>query len=475
MYKTKEELRQEFINFICYGWRETAESASKVVDQMIESAELITVAQLKQLFTKSYGLQSPLDFAGTWQYLFGMKALTLWDDVEEVINRHHQTMMANFASEGKIDVSDVKHIEFLAMPEQAAVMKELDLNDGCIGTEFYKGIIAHYPDVAELHCLHMVYAMKNGDNETARACILQMDKQYPDDFELLKKSLDIYTQDGNKEEIHELGERAVRVAKKNPHKYAYQLTHYTAMEQTAAEDYEGAVETYSWLITNNNLLNYRDDKELNSLFNIFFEIFSMPSNYIEDKIMLFAIQFNFFITTLRKNGVDLDVEVNASMLGNCVVRLSEKIANKKVREAFVTILDYLEKEKFLQDPAFKTIITSGYACVESYVINTDLDIPGEVRNALLMLYAAATTDFRVNDAQTSVLQVYFSDNNSEHKKMMKEKYPYGYEYVSKLLKDAAKKKNAGPSQTVKRMEKKIGRNDPCPCGSGKKYKKCCGK
>ena len=22
---------------------------------------------------------------------------------------------------------------------------------------------------------------------------------------------------------------------------------------------------------------------------------------------------------------------------------------------------------------------------------------------------------------------------------------------------------------------KIGRNDPCPCGSGKKFKKCCGK
>ena len=25
-----------------------------------------------------------------------------------------------------------------------------------------------------------------------------------------------------------------------------------------------------------------------------------------------------------------------------------------------------------------------------------------------------------------------------------------------------------------RNENKIGRNDPCPCGSGKKYKKCCG-
>jgi len=24
-----------------------------------------------------------------------------------------------------------------------------------------------------------------------------------------------------------------------------------------------------------------------------------------------------------------------------------------------------------------------------------------------------------------------------------------------------------------RAEKKIGRNEPCPCGSGKKFKKCC--
>jgi preprotein translocase subunit SecA len=34
----------------------------------------------------------------------------------------------------------------------------------------------------------------------------------------------------------------------------------------------------------------------------------------------------------------------------------------------------------------------------------------------------------------------------------------------------------GPSATAVLPEiKKIGRNDPCPCGSGKKYKKCCGK
>jgi hypothetical protein len=30
-------------------------------------------------------------------------------------------------------------------------------------------------------------------------------------------------------------------------------------------------------------------------------------------------------------------------------------------------------------------------------------------------------------------------------------------------------------ETYRRSEPRIGRNDPCPCGSGKKYKKCCGR
>ena len=32
----------------------------------------------------------------------------------------------------------------------------------------------------------------------------------------------------------------------------------------------------------------------------------------------------------------------------------------------------------------------------------------------------------------------------------------------------------GSQQPYRRQTAKVGRNDPCPCGSGKKYKKCCG-
>ncbi len=39
---------------------------------------------------------------------------------------------------------------------------------------------------------------------------------------------------------------------------------------------------------------------------------------------------------------------------------------------------------------------------------------------------------------------------------------------------AASHGDSGPQKPTARSREKVGRNDPCPCGSGKKYKKCCG-
>jgi len=47
-----------------------------------------------------------------------------------------------------------------------------------------------------------------------------------------------------------------------------------------------------------------------------------------------------------------------------------------------------------------------------------------------------------------------------------------YHYFEPDRKMAARLgKQAG---SLRREQAKVGRNDPCPCGSGKKYKKCCG-
>ena len=48
--------------------------------------------------------------------------------------------------------------------------------------------------------------------------------------------------------------------------------------------------------------------------------------------------------------------------------------------------------------------------------------------------------------------------------------------VKAILNVSVKTEVEQPTQRViADMGKHVGRNDPCPCGSGKKYKKCCGK
>ena len=48
-----------------------------------------------------------------------------------------------------------------------------------------------------------------------------------------------------------------------------------------------------------------------------------------------------------------------------------------------------------------------------------------------------------------------------------------------LLESSSNNRSNGTSgdeqRTFERDNKKVGRNDPCPCGSGRKYKKCCGR
>jgi uncharacterized protein YecA (UPF0149 family) len=56
----------------------------------------------------------------------------------------------------------------------------------------------------------------------------------------------------------------------------------------------------------------------------------------------------------------------------------------------------------------------------------------------------------------------------------KEKKPHEPQAAASVL-DAVDLPWEDSYSGYKRAEPKIGRNDPCPCGSGKKYKKCCGR
>lgn len=62
---------------------------------------------------------------------------------------------------------------------------------------------------------------------------------------------------------------------------------------------------------------------------------------------------------------------------------------------------------------------------------------------------------------------------------LRDEYQKMYEAEQRRLQAIARKKEQQRTSRIRpatrRQQPKVGRNDPCPCGSGKKYKKCCGR
>ena len=80
--------------------------------------------------------------------------------------------------------------------------------------------------------------------------------------------------------------------------------------------------------------------------------------------------------------------------------------------------------------------------------------------------------------ENTVVSLHF-DLETLYKEMVEAKADWLYELPqwNNLLSVERRKelyKEQKKSNTIVK-EKKVGRNDPCPCGSGKKYKFCCGK
>ena len=60
-------------------------------------------------------------------------------------------------------------------------------------------------------------------------------------------------------------------------------------------------------------------------------------------------------------------------------------------------------------------------------------------------------------------------------KKFRETFQLAYDSLAKDLQTHVYLEEFTEDKTVVRGREKVGRNNPCPCGSGKKYKKCCGK
>jgi uncharacterized protein YchJ len=67
--------------------------------------------------------------------------------------------------------------------------------------------------------------------------------------------------------------------------------------------------------------------------------------------------------------------------------------------------------------------------------------------------------FNIYDRYTHILTTWAGYNEEKEEEINNDLNDYGYTDFQQ-------------EESI-RSEPKVGRNNPCPCGSGKKYKKCC--
>ncbi len=109
---------------------------------------------------------------------------------------------------------------------------------------------------------------------------------------------------------------------------------------------------------------------------------------------------------------------------------------------------------------------AGYFCINCPVAVLDEDVFEEMLRASIATYYPNARSFEFAVAGIVDFDAVPEDKRDEELGTDDNPLPI-IPLKEQLIEDVADKRLP--------ISGKIGRNDPCPCGSGKKYKKCCGK
>ncbi len=182
-----------------------------------------------------------------------------------------------------------------------------------------------------------------------------------------------------------------------------------------------------------------------------------------------AIEFarNRFDTELKPEDMDGDVTGTLVAAGRKFLR---REMTELERFVLLQILDSSWKDHLLSmDHLRDSIGLRGYAEQDPRVAYKREG--AEQFRAMLAGVRDKVTDmiFKVRLAGEAEVSSVYQVSNQVHEQLQ------GYDH---LARDMADQQEAAEPQKVKQIVRdvpKVGRNDPCPCGSGKKFKKCCGK
>lgn len=228
------------------------------------------------------------------------------------------------------------------------------------------------------------------------------------------------------------------------------------------------------------------------------------------------------------NQIKMTGELQACLAGN-IVYFCSLMRNRQYRPMFLEFITHIRDRGFLTGSGFEDTLESAFSSWESYEYHEDRQISSIMESYLESIHGRKYgIEDEVSEEGRTMLAVkalsyewymcQYLPTHWEETDYVRTMYPQSYanseEFFGQVKEDAAgmaeklldellpfshgmprqeleksmyevyqracrmKKETAymyDGEEPYRRVQPKVGRNDPCPCGSGKKYKKCCGK
>ncbi|MFD1608255.1 YecA family protein [Oceanobacillus luteolus] len=193
---------------------------------------------------------------------------------------------------------------------------------------------------------------------------------------------------------------------------------------------------------------------------------------------------------LRKNYVEIEGRYFANDALFVIENELEQLLRKKTGKPYyipekAVLLRYKDDEYYEETPQMKKL----YRFLEKYVqpdnVNSVEDVFYEVLSDCEMeiqpidiIHGLEQIDVTFPTEKETIQALKLITNLSNHTRLWSnngftpaELFELEKPYLQSISNGEVNKNF--PNQPFNQSEKKAGRNDPCPCGSGKKYKKCC--
>ncbi len=180
--------------------------------------------------------------------------------------------------------------------------------------------------------------------------------------------------------------------------------------------------------------------------------------------------FKWFAPSMEENGIKRD------RLKEMIAEKAKEVYQKKEEELGLPMLRYLEKVIMLQsidyhwkdhllaiDQLKEGIGLRGYGQKDPLI---------EYQKEAYQMFLEMLDRIK-KDTVEKLFAVQIAREQQEMKQITMERKQTFVMSRGEAAQGGGGKTEDGKGVTVRREGKKVGRNDPCPCGSGKKYKRCC--